>query len=105
MVASAFAPKPNAHERVEKRIARRVFRYRRAWEATFDTDGVVLPSKHLQGAGVLLDAVLASGLNVQGAGSTWGESERVVEVNSESANESANGDGDRDWREAFADAE
>jgi len=105
MIASAFAPKPNAHERVEKRIARRVFRYRRAWEATFDTDGVVLPSKHLQGAGVLLDAVLASGLNVQGAGSTWGESERVVEVNSESANESANGDGDRDWREAFADAE
>jgi hypothetical protein len=64
LVQSTYLPTdaPRAHgaddERTKKRrIDRKVRRYKRAWEGAFDTDGVVLPSKHLAGAGVIIDAV------------------------------------------------
>lgn len=63
MLASAYtptnAPRANGETtgRVDKRIGRRIVRYRRAWEASFDTDGVVLPSRHLKGAQTLIAAV------------------------------------------------
>lgn len=45
----------------DRRIGRRIWRYRRRWESAFDTDGIVLPSKHLKGAEVLVSAVEALG--------------------------------------------
>jgi hypothetical protein len=81
LVASAFmpghAPRANSEGmRAEKRIGRRVARYRRAWELAFDTDGVVLPSRHLKGAAELVDAARASGDRhvIASASSTWGPS-------------------------------
>ena len=61
LVASAFTPMqaPRANGdgmRDERRIGKRVVRYRRAWEASFDTDGVVLPSRTVKGAGLLISA-------------------------------------------------
>lgn len=45
------APRANGEGvRKDKRIGRRFVRYRRRWEASFDTDAVVLPSRHLKGA-------------------------------------------------------
>lgn len=69
IVTKTYLPSdaPRAHgvaddERDEKRrLSKKVRRYRREWEAAFDTDGVVLPSKHLKGAGVIRDAVLGTG--------------------------------------------
>lgn len=79
MVVSAFSPSaaPRANNeggRVERRIGRRVVRYRRSWERAFDTDGVVLPSRHLKGAGALLAAVEGLGDRhvVPSGGSAWG---------------------------------
>jgi hypothetical protein len=90
LVASAFSPSvaPRANNegfKVDRRIGRRLVRYRRAWEASFDTDGVVLPSKHLRGAGELVAAVegtrdrhvIASGQ------SSWGEYVKVEPRTSE----------------------
>lgn len=81
MVASAYTPSaaPRANGEIgrnaaEKRIGRKLVRYRRKWEAAFDTDGVVLPSRHLKGAEVLVDAVAATGdQHVIKTGSDWGE--------------------------------
>lgn len=82
LVASAYSPSmaPRANNEqsaraAEKRIGRRVVRYRRAWEASFDTDGVVLPSKHLKGADVLIGAAAATGDAhvIDARGSAWGE--------------------------------
>jgi len=80
LAASAFTPSnaPRANgettaRMAERRIGRRLVRYRRAWEASFDTDGVVLPSRHLKGAEVLVDAVRRSGdAHVIETGSEWG---------------------------------
>lgn len=81
LVASAFSPSqaPRANGegmKAEKRMGRRLVRYRRKWEAAFDTDGVVLPSAHLKGAGVIVQAVGSSGdVHVIGARtSSWGPS-------------------------------
>jgi hypothetical protein len=81
LVASAYtpgqAPRANGEEGArgkERRIGRRMTRYRRKWEGSFDTDGVVLPSRHLKGAEVLREAVLASGdAHVMAMGAEWGE--------------------------------
>jgi len=52
------APRANGDgEKKDKRIGRRFVRYRRSFEAAFDTDGVVLPSRHLKGAESLVAAV------------------------------------------------
>lgn len=82
LIASAYtpsnAPRANgegAERKQDRKIGRKVARYQRAWEASFDTDGVVLPSRHLKGAETLVAAVqgtqdahvIESGL------STWGE--------------------------------
>ncbi len=79
LIASAFTPSqaPRANgegAKAEKRIGRRWTRYRRAWEASFDTDGVVLPSKHLKGAEVLVAAVEGSGDAhvISSTASSWG---------------------------------
>jgi len=80
LAASAFTPSnaPRANgettaRMAERRIGRRIVRYRRAWEASFDTDGVVLPSRHLKGAEVLVEAVRKSGdVHVIETGSEWG---------------------------------
>jgi hypothetical protein len=82
MVASAFtpsqAPRANGEQgarAAERRIGRRMIRYRRAWEAAFDTDGVVLPSRHLKGADILVDAVAATqDRHVVVTGADWGPS-------------------------------
>jgi Zonular occludens toxin (Zot) len=80
MVVSSYTPSnaPRANSeggRPDKRIGRRMVRYRRAFEAMFDTDGVVLPSRHLKGADVLVAAV--EGLRdrhvIGASGSSWGE--------------------------------
>lgn len=75
LVASAYtpmsAPRANGEgERRERRIGRRVHRYSRKWEASFDTDGVVLPSRHIKGAGEVIDAVRNDRHAVL---SNWGE--------------------------------
>jgi len=56
LVAAAYtptmAPRANGETtraNAERRLGRRVVRYRRAYEAAFDTDGVVLPSRSLKG--------------------------------------------------------
>lgn len=81
LIASAFTPgqAPRANGEIsskaaERRIGRRVLRYRRKWEAAFDTDGVVLPSKHLKGAEVLIGAVEGTrdAHIVDALGSSWG---------------------------------
>jgi len=61
LVASAYtpmaAPRANGEgQRTERRIARRMFRYRRSWESAFDTDGIVLPSRHVKGADIIIAA-------------------------------------------------
>jgi len=82
LVASAYSPSmaPRANNEqsaraADRRIGRRMVRYRRRWESSFDTDGVVLPSKHLKGSGVLIDAALASGDShvLDARGSDFGE--------------------------------
>jgi hypothetical protein len=51
------APRANGEGlRGDRLIARKVRRYRRAWESAFDTDGIVLPSRHVKGAQQLYDA-------------------------------------------------
>ena len=45
----------------DRSIGRRIVRYRRSWEGAFDTDGVVLPSRHLKGAEALVQALEAVG--------------------------------------------
>jgi len=79
LVASTYSPSvaPRANGeglRSDKRLGRRVVRYRRAWEAAFDTDGVVLPSAHLKGAEVIVAAVGRSGDRhvIAGGLSSWG---------------------------------
>jgi hypothetical protein len=56
---------PRAHgtsqdEKRDRRIGSTRKRYRREWEEAFDTDGVVLPSRHLRGAEVLVATVQAT---------------------------------------------
>jgi hypothetical protein len=52
------APRANGEGmRADRLIARKLKRYRRAWEGAFDTDGIVLPSRHVKGAQLLHDAV------------------------------------------------
>jgi len=79
MISAAYTPTnaPRANGEVsargaEKRLGRRVVRYRRAWEAAFDTDGVVLPSRHLKGAEVLAAAVGQDLHVIDQGGSTFG---------------------------------
>ena len=53
---------PRAHgtaveDKKDRRLSRSWSRYRRRWEGAFDTDAVVLPSRHLKGAEVLIEAV------------------------------------------------
>jgi hypothetical protein len=81
LIASAFSPShaPRANgetgaRAAEKRIARTVRFYRRSWERSFDTDGVVLPSKHLKGAEMLVAAVERSQDRhvVSSSTSSWG---------------------------------
>jgi len=70
------APRANGEGgRAEKRIGRRFTLYRRRWEGAFDTDGVVLPSRHLKGAGVLVAAVEGHGDRhvIKDGASDWGE--------------------------------
>jgi len=70
------APRANGEGgRQDKRIGRKLLRYRRSWEAAFDTDGVVLPSLHLKGAGALVAAVerQADGHVIKSGLSSWGE--------------------------------
>jgi hypothetical protein len=68
------APRANSEgDRKEKRIGRRLMRYQRRWEAAFDTDGVVLPSRHLKGAAVLRGALLETGDAHVIDTSSWGE--------------------------------
>jgi len=81
LIASSYTPSmaPRANgegEKKDKRIGRRMLRYRRRWEGSFDTDGVVLPSRHLKGAEVLVAAVEGQGdRHVISAGaSSWGPS-------------------------------
>lgn len=57
---------PAAHgtaqdEKKDRRLGRTWHRYRRAWEGAFDTDGVVLPSRHLKGAEVVIAAATRTG--------------------------------------------
>lgn len=80
LIASAYspanAPRANADGmRTEKRIGRRVTRYRRSWERSFDTDGIVLPSKYLKGADSVINAVEKTGDGhvIQAGASSWGE--------------------------------
>jgi hypothetical protein len=80
LIASAYTPSqaPRANgegAKREKRIGRRLRRYQRRWEGAFDTDGVVLPSRHLKGAEILVEAVQRTGdAHVISAGlSDWGE--------------------------------
>jgi hypothetical protein len=73
----SMAPRANGEGlRPERRLGRKVFRYRRRWEAAFDTDGVVLPSRHLKGAEVLAAAVEGTrDVHVISSGSAaWGPS-------------------------------
>lgn len=79
LIASAFtptnAPRANGEtsaRSAEKRMGRRIVRYRRAFEGAFDTDGVVLPSKHLKGAEVLIDAVGGHDRHVIGGVANFG---------------------------------
>lgn len=79
LIASAYTPSyaPRANSeggRADKRIGRRLLRYKRAWESAFDTDGVVLPSKHLKGADVLIRAV--GDRAIAPGASSWGPSSR-----------------------------
>lgn len=67
LVDSVYLPSdaPRAHgtsadDKKDKRLSRSWMRYRRKWEGAFDTDGVVLPSRHLKGAEVLIGAVQAT---------------------------------------------
>jgi len=69
LVASAYVPQsaPRANFNVDdgarsrdRRIGRRFFRYRRSWELAFDTDAVVLPSRHMKGASEILPAMSPS---------------------------------------------
>lgn len=76
------APRANGEgERPEKAMGHHMYRYQRRWEASFDTDGVVLPSRHLKGAEVLARAVEGTGdRHVIVAGqSSWGELARGAE--------------------------
>lgn len=79
MVASAFtptqAPRANGEGlRSERRIGRRMVRYQRRFELAFDTDGVVLPSRHLKGAETLVAAVESTRDRhvIESGTSTWG---------------------------------
>lgn len=96
LIASAFtpaaAPRANGENlRTEKRMGRRMVRYNRQWEASFDTDGVVLPSKHLKGAEVLVDAVEGTQDRhvIRSAASDFGSYVRVVDPDVQSDDEDA----------------
>lgn len=61
LVASAYTPsyagRANGEgQRSERRIGRRIVRYKRRFELAFDTDGVVLPSSSFKGSEAILDA-------------------------------------------------
>jgi hypothetical protein len=84
LIASAFTPMaaPRANSegmKVERRLGRRIRRYRREWEAAFDTDGVVLPSRHLRGAEALVGALeqLGDAHVIPSASASFGEYVRV----------------------------
>jgi Zonular occludens toxin (Zot) len=79
MIASAYTPSqaPRANgegQRREKRIGWKLFRYQRVWERAFDTDGVVLPSRHLKGAEVLSAAIRGTADAHVIDSSSWGPS-------------------------------
>lgn len=71
LMATGFVPRSAGEP--SKRVARKLFRYRRAWERSFDTDAVVLPSRRMKGAEVLYQALQSSGLGKV----VWGDDSGV----------------------------